>query len=87
MARQALADRSLPEGLVFEDSRLAWPRRAPDPDGVERVNKLETLRDQVCAHHGAFLKLLQGLLHLDPQLRLSAMKALHCTFFEEVPVE
>jgi len=69
------------EGVTFEDNGcLAWPRKAPNEDAVERVMALKRLRDQVCSRHTSFYKLLQGLLSIDPKKRLVAAEGLRCSF-------
>jgi len=81
LARQALDRGGVPEGVVFNKAgRLEWPKRAPDAEAVQRVEELRPLREQLSSHHGACLDLLEGLLQLDPRLRLSADAASELPF-------
>mmetsp|Transcript_92956 Transcript_92956/g.277421 ORF Transcript_92956/g.277421 Transcript_92956/m.277421 type:complete len:393 (+) Transcript_92956:129-1307(+) len=68
--------RHMARGPCFsKGGRLEWPKRAPDHEAVERVERMRPLREQVSAHHAPLLQLLEGLLQLDPKKRLSAEAA------------
>lgn len=77
-----------PQDLSFtSEGRLAWPSGAPDRGAVERVEVLQPLSAQVCSRHCGFLRLVQGLLWLDPKQRLTAAAALRDQFFVAEQVE
>jgi len=88
MVQQAETCDDRPEGVTFrDDCTLAWPSAAPDEEGIERVNELRPLHEQVRPHHGEFLAILQGLLDIDPRKRLSAASALKRPFFTDDAVQ
>jgi len=76
--------RPMARGPCFsKGGRLEWPKRAPDHEAVERVARAQPLREQVSAHHGPLLGLLEGLLQVDPKARLSAEAAAELPLFAE----
>merc|ERR1711924_266109 len=72
-----VSQRILDKGVVFErHGSLAWPACAANEKVVQRVESLRNLREMVLPRHSAFLKLLKGLLAIQPEQRLSADAAL-----------
>jgi len=68
--------RPMAKGPLFsKGGRLEWPKRAPDPEAVERVERARPLREQLAPQHAALLELLEALLRFDPRQRLSAEAA------------
>jgi len=78
---QARSSNTLPLGVFFDDQgKLQWPASVQDSDAVRRVQKLLPLKEQVLPQHRLLLDLLEGLLELDPQQRMSATSAADLPF-------
>jgi len=75
---RGVSPRIAAKGVSFEEStlRLVWP----EEEVAEGILEQPTLRETVLPRHGPFLELLQGLLELRPDRRLTAEAALKDAF-------
>lgn len=81
MAKEAISrDSSLCPNMFNKSGRLEWPKRAPDNDAVERVEKRQPLHELMRPQHETLLKLMHGSLQFDPKRRLSAQMACDMPF-------
>lgn len=79
LAREAASKGALPLGVQVSEGRLVWPGDASH-EVVKRVEGLDSLRDIIQPSHDAFLRLLEGLLCIDPRKRTSAASLLESQF-------
>eukprot|EP00438_Fugacium_kawagutii_P019327 Skav202378 [mRNA] locus=scaffold1406:226269:228786:- [translate_table: standard] len=87
MVKLAATGGTLPEDASV-DSRgcLQLNRKLPD-EAQELLNMARPLQQRILPQHGAFLKLLEALLSMQPDRRISAEDALKQPFLTSEPVE
>ncbi|CAE8657599.1 unnamed protein product, partial [Polarella glacialis] len=84
---KGVSERILNKGVAFDHAgQLAWPECAKDEREVRRVDGFTPLRELVLDRHGPFLSLLQGLLEIDPDKRLTAKAAVVLPFVTDKPL-
>lgn len=73
-----------PASKFFRRSKLNWPEGASSDESVEHVRKMRTLEQLISPDDAAagLLDLLQMMLILDPEDRVTAKEALNNPFFD-----
>ncbi|KAJ0403638.1 hypothetical protein P43SY_002453 [Pythium insidiosum] len=82
---QHMVERSAPHAeRFFRRHRLDWPAGAPNEESVEHVRRMRSLRQILRPEDAAtgLLDLLQLMLVLDPENRITAKEALNHRFFD-----
>lgn len=79
-----VAKANKPASKFFHRGKLHWPDGATSDESVEHVRKMRTLAQLVAPDDAAsgLLDLLQLMLILDPDDRVSAKEALNNPFFD-----
>lgn len=78
----------------FARGRLRWPEGAQSRKNIRSVRKLADLKthiqevgdSSIKPHLDSFIDLVQGMLHYEPDKRLSAREALKHEFFQ-IPLD
>jgi serine/threonine protein kinase len=73
----------------FRRGRLAWPENASSDESVDHVRRMKKLEDILAPEDAAtgLLDLLQLMLVLDPENRITAREALNHPFFDGFSVK
>ncbi|KAF1325897.1 Cmgc/clk protein kinase, partial [Globisporangium splendens] len=81
---QMIANASKPAAKFFRRGKLNWPEGASSEESVDHVRKMRTLEQLLAPDDAAsgLLDLLQLMLILDPEDRVTAKEALNNPFFD-----